>query len=110
MSNYGSFKKLPPSNYLKESEDYVTYTIRPYYYSDGIIDKAYCKVYIPNTNSAEDHIISCEVKGKDEAFFFCTTAREETDNELFLVNIYGNVHLDGTYLKLTGLLPLTLLF
>lgn len=109
VSNYGSFKDYS-QNYLKETEDYITYAFQPYYYSDGEIHNAYCEVYVPNTNSAEDHKISCEVKGTDEAFFFYTTAIEETDHNYVQVNILGNVSLDGTYLKLTGLLLLALLF
>jgi hypothetical protein len=113
VSAYGIFKEVSgtPKNYLTETEDYITYTFQPYYFSDGELAQAYCEVYVPNTNSEDPgDKISCVVQGEKEAILFYTTALESTDNKLFQVNILDQVSLNGSYLKLTGLLLLSLLF
>jgi hypothetical protein len=117
VSAYGIFSDLSgtPKNYLTKTEDYITYTFQPYYFSDGKISQAYCEVNVPNTNSEDvEDKISCVVQGEKEAILFYTTAlelTEQTDNKkLVQVNILDQVSLNGSYLKLTGLLLLSLLF
>ena len=112
VSAYGIFKDLSgtPRNYLTGTED--TYSFNPYYFSDGEIAQAACEVYVSNTNSEDsEDKISCVVQGEKEAIFFYTTAAElEDNNRLVQVNVLDQVRLNGSYLKLTGLLLLALLF
>ena len=112
VSHYGTFEELGINkNYLTESES--QFYVYPYYYSDEQLKQAYCEIYSYNLNSADpvDKIL-CEVEGH-EAIFFPTVAQESTSstNPIFIrLNLLAKINLLGSYLKISALLLLSLLF
>lgn len=112
ISHYGTFTSLEYSkNYLTETESQFFLSVN--YYSDEKLKQANCEIDAYNLNSGDPvDKIFCEVEGK-EAIFFPTWAKETTTVDIpyyIGVNLYGKVNLLGSYLKISALLLLSLLF